>query len=82
MRNRIENDGYVYLGEFVPPEAKRLLEQMVDGGVRYRLAIIDDIRRAWPWGHHGSFTRIAIFVDPGDLDRARLIQDRVIKPEL
>lgn len=80
--NSGENDGYVYLGEHIAPEARRLLDRLIEEDVRYRLAVVDNIRRAWPWGPHGNFTRIAIFVKPEDLRPAQRLQDEVVKLEL
>jgi len=80
--NSTANNGYIYLCEHTAPEAKRLLDQLVAKGVRYRLSIVDEIKRAWPWGHHGDYTRIAIFVSPEDLARAREIQEKLIKYEI
>ena len=81
MKN-IENDDYRLLGEYIAPEAKRLLDELNDKGIRFRTSIVDEIRRAWPWGPHGTFTRVAIFVRPGELKLAQDIQDRVLRIEI
>ena len=80
--NQVKDQNYVRLGEYIAPQARRLLDRLQEDGIRYRLAIIDEIRRAWPWGHHGTFTRVAIFVDPAQLNAAQEIESKLLKIEI
>jgi hypothetical protein len=80
--NKQNEQNYARLGEYIAPQARRLLDRLQEDGIGYRLAIIDDIRRAWPWGHHGTFTRVAIFVDPAQLNEAQEIETKLLKIEI
>ena len=69
----------VMLGEYEIPDAARLLDALEKAAIAFRVDELDERYKIHSKGAFGHYSRIRIWIDPMDQERAQQIQTACLK---
>jgi hypothetical protein len=69
----------VMLGEYEVPDAYRLLDALGKAAIAFRVDELDERYKIHSKGAFGRYSRIRVWIDPTDQERAQQIQAACLK---
>ena len=69
----------IMLGEYEVPDATRLLDALEKAAIAFRVDELDERYKIGSKGAYGKYSRISVWIDPADLERAQQIQTECLK---
>jgi len=69
----------IMIGEYEVPDATRLLDALEKATIAFRVDELDERYKISSKGSFGKYSRISVWIDPADLERAQQIQDVCLK---